>query len=206
MLNKIVKIVGIGTIIGLRGLNAFGSDDYEIWDGQGPMPTEDVLIEKNSQEDDSEDDGMDLIYEEGSNRVRLGLRLNLCKQLIEDCEDSYWAIHDEAIIQELNEIVSTEKNFHNWCDQQDDWFNYQDYHMFYSCFLEACKYIYILKKVNEKNYLIPIDFCKRVNIAQKLRLAVHNDHLYNPNIKRFLKSFECRLEVAYNIEFDLINQ
>ena len=48
MLNKITKSIVFGVIIGVNGFCVWGSDDYEIWDGNGPMPTENVLIEYNS--------------------------------------------------------------------------------------------------------------------------------------------------------------
>ena len=158
MLNKITKLIGLVVIIGVNGLCVWGSDDYEIWDGNGPMPTENVLIEYNSNggiekiiifKDNPY--APELAYEEDESKPsygRIGLNLNLPEELIKDCEDKYWKINDEELKQELETVIATEENFHAWCDKQKK-VDYPDHFL-------RCKYAYIIKKANEKDYLTVI--------------------------------------------------
>ena len=181
MLNKIIKIVGIGTIIGLKGVNTWG--DYEIWDGQGPMPTENVLIEYDSKggikkviifKDDPYAPKYVCVEDETDPHYGfIGLRLNFPEELIQDCEAMIWRIQDETWIQELEEIVSSEENFHAWCDKQE-FFDNSGRNFFFS----AKTYAYILKKVNEKNYLVSGDFCKRVGLSLVLRSIHQKGYTY----------------------------
>ena len=47
----------------------------------------------------------------------VGIKLNLPKKLIANCKSEYWKIYDDALIQELEEIVSMEETFHNWSNK-----------------------------------------------------------------------------------------
>ena len=128
MLNTITKLIWLGIIIGLSEFCAWGSDDYEIWDGNGPMPTENVLIEYDNTGGikkviifKESSNAPKLAYEEDETKPsfgRIGLKLNLPEELIKDCEDKYWKINDEELKQELEAVVSTEQKFLAWCDKQ----------------------------------------------------------------------------------------
>lgn len=210
MLNKLIKIIEIAAIIGLNGLDVWGSDDYEIWDGTGPMPTENVLIEYNPSGGikrvivfkNTNDPIPELVYEEDETKENygetIGLRLNFPEELIQDCEYKRWKIRDEILLQELDEIVATEENFHNWCNEQEQ------KKSSYSGFDLRCQYAYILKKVNEKNYLVPGDFCKQVNLGSKLR-SIHEkgvtycmSGLYNDTpVGRYIGSLESIIEYEW---------
>ena len=138
MLSKITKLIGFGVIIGLSGLCAWGSDDYEIWDGNGPMPTENVLIEYNSNggiekviifKDNPY--APELAYEEDETKPsygRIGLKLNLPEELIKDCKHKYVQLNDETLKQELD-IVN--QQIENKDKQYEDYF--QDIHHCRSC-------------------------------------------------------------------------
>ena len=91
----------------------------------------------------------------------------------------------------MEEIVSTEENFHAWCDKQE-FFDNSGRNFFFS----AKTYAYILKKVNEKNYLIPWNFASRLKIGEFLE-AIYNKGftycmrgLYSSNSDgRYLRNF-----------------
>ena len=118
----------------------------------------------------------------------MGIRLNVPEKIIQKCEDEWWKIRDENKIRELEEIVSTEENFHAWCDKQEE--------VLYPNKDLICVYAFILKKVNEKNYLIPWNFASRLKIGEFLE-AIYNKGftycmrgLYSSNSDgRYLRNF-----------------
>lgn len=74
---------------------------------------------------------------------------------------------DKALKQELKIAISTETKFHAWCDEQEDT-EYDIQKTRNLCF--SCAYM--LKIANEKNYLIPGNFCKRIELDYILR-SIH---------------------------------
>ena len=154
MLSKITKLVCAGAIIGVNGLCAWGNRIDVFYEGGPTLVAEGIDgVELPTELSDPSHD----LWDEYDPYVKfVGIRLNLPQELIADCEDKYWKIHDDALIQELEEIVSTEEKFHDWCDKQER-ITYTD------CFL--CKlYSFILPTINKKNYFISSDFCKRVKL------------------------------------------
>lgn len=211
MLNKLIKIIEITAIIGLNGLDVWGSDDYEIWDGTGPMPTENVLIKYNLSEGikrvtvfkHTNDPIPELAREEDQTKPsygRIGLRLNFPEELIQDCEDKHWKIYDENLKQKLEAIVASEKSFHAWCDEQEN----TEYNMLKT--RNLCRICaYTLKIANEKNYLIPGDFCKRVELNLILRTIHEKGAIYcmsglynNTPVGKYLKNLESLIEYNFN--------
>ena len=212
MLSKITKLIGLVVIIGVNGLCVWGSDDYEIWDGNGPMPTENVLIEYNSNggiekviifKDNPY--APELAYEEDETKPsygRIGLKLNLPEELIKDCKHKYVQLNDETLKQELDIVVSSEESFHAWCDQQKSIKSdfYQERHFYRIC-------AYILPTVSKKNYLIPGDFCKRVDLGTKVR-GIHEkgvtycmSGLYDHTpVGEYLDILEDVIELAHDLE------
>ena len=206
MLSKITKLIGLVVIIGVNGLCVWGSDDYEIWDGNGPMPTENVLIEYNSNggiekviifKDNPY--APELAYEEDESKPsygRIGLKLNLPEELIRDCEDAKWKINDEALKQELETVVATEQSFLAWCDEQEK--------VDYPSYCLRRKYACIIKKANEKDYLVPGDFCKRVDLGLTLRDIHEKGVTYCMNglydhtpVGKYLKTLETVIEYEF---------
>ena len=161
-MNTITKLIGFGVIIGLNGLNAWGNR-IDVFYEEGPTLVAEGIDGVELPEELS-DPSHELWDEYGSKLEFVGLRLNFPQELIDDCESEYWKIYDDSLIQELEEIVSTEENFHNWCNQQEK-IRYPNHNM-------RCINAYILKKASEKNYLIMKDFCKRINLESRM-IRIH---------------------------------
>ena len=158
MLNKIVKLIGLGVIIGLNGLSACGNRIDVFYEGEPTLVAEGIDGVELPAE--LSDPNHDLWYEYDPYVRFIGIRLNLPEGLVQDCESEYWKIYDEILIQELEEIVASEENFHAWCDKQKE-IRYPNHNT-------GCIHAYILKKANEKNYLIPKGFCKHVGLSNIL--------------------------------------
>ena len=167
MLNTITKIIGLGILIGLNKLNTCANRIDVFYEGGPTLVAEGIDgVELPAELSDPSHD----LWDEYDPYVKfVGIRLNLPQELIQDCENEYWKIYDEVLIQELEEIVSTEEKFHGWCDKQEI-IDHSDY------FLRR-KYAYILKKVNANNYFISGIFCKRVKL---------NNMLYNIRRRNYL--------------------
>ena len=187
MLNKITKVIGVGVIIGLNGLNAFGNridvirEDYPIYvvEGKDGIELPEALSDANNGE---------LWYEYEPLVEFVGIRLNFPEEIIQKCEDERWKIRDENKIRELEEIVSTEEKFHTWCDKQEE--------VLYHNKDLICVYAFILKEVNEKNYLISLDFCSKMKLGAIIitiyyKGATHCMSGLYPNTMggRYLKNF-----------------
>ncbi len=158
MFNKITKLIEFGAIIWLNGLCVCGNRIDVFYEGGPTLVAEG--IDGVELPTELSDPSHELWYEYGSKLEFIGIRLNFPEELIQDCEDKYWKIHDDALIQELEEIVSTEENFHNWCNKQEK-IDYPDHNT-------RCIHAYILKKANEKNYLLSKDFCNRINLEPRI--------------------------------------
>ena len=160
MLNKITKLICTGVIVGLNGLCALGNRIDVFHEGGPTLVAEGIDgVELPTELSDPNHD----LWDKYDPYVKfVGIRLNLPQELIADCEDKYWKIHDDALIQELEEIVSTEENFHNWCDKQENFDEKNSREIQYLLHL----YAYTLKKANEKHYLITKDFCKQVDLEE----------------------------------------
>ena len=158
MLSKITKLVCAGVIIWLNGLCVWGNRIDVFYEGGPTLVAEGIDgVELPTELSDPSHD----LWDEYDPYVKfVGIRLNLPQELIADCEDKYWKIHDDALIQELEEIVSTEENFHNWCNKQKI--------IYHSDYFLRRKYAYILKKVNANNYFISSDFCKQIELDRTL--------------------------------------
>ena len=127
MLNKIVKLIGLGVIIGLNGF---------------------MLA----------DEWPEFVEDENGNL--LGIRLHLPQELISDCEYKRWQFTNLEKKLILEEQFSTEEKFYEWCIHQE---------CFKNCDIFIGRmYALMFKIANEKNYLIPGDFCKRVNLGSIL--------------------------------------
>ena len=187
MLNKIVKLIGIGVIIGLNGLKTWGNridvirEDYPIYVVEGKDGIE--LPEELSDANNSE-----LWYEYDPLVDFVGIRLNFPEEIIERCEDKYWEIRDKNKIQELEEVVSTEENFYIWCDKQEE-IPYPNNDL-------ICTYAFVLKKVNEKNYLIPWNFASRIKLGEFLEAIYDKGFIHcmrglypNNPTGRYLRNF-----------------
>ena len=117
MLSKITKLIGFGVIIGVNGLCVWGNRIDVFYEGGPTLVAEGIDGVELPQE---LSDPNHELWDEYDPYVKfVGIRLNLPQELIADCECDYWKIHDEALIQELEEVVSTEENFHAWCDKQE---------------------------------------------------------------------------------------
>ena len=152
-LNTITKLIGVGVIIGLNGLNALGNRINIFYEGGPTLVAEGIDGVELPQElsDPSHD-----LWDEYDPYVKfVGIKLNLPEELIADCEDNYWRDYNKDLFQKLKEILTTEDKFHAWCDKQEKKYSYGMHHI----------YAYILKKVNEKNYLISLDFCEQVALG-----------------------------------------
>ena len=165
MLNKIVKLIGIGVIIGLNGFMLADEEPEFVEDEDGNL---------------------------------LGIRLHLPQELIQDCEDKYWEIHDKALRQKLEDIVLTEKNFHIWCNQQE---------IFNDCnpikFRDSIKkFAYIIKRANQKGYYVPGNFCRQIKL-KKIFVAISMKNLLcrfpDPNnpTEQYLRKLECLIEYNF---------
>ena len=97
--------------------------------------------------------GPEFVEDEDGNL--LGIKLHLPQELIADCEYKRWQFINLEKKSVLEERFSTEENFHAWCDKQETKYPYGIH----------CTYAYILKKANEKNYLISWDFCSKMDIG-----------------------------------------
>ena len=186
MLNKIAKIIGIGVLIMSSNIlkadtnlvEVINEDSYiEVITGRkGIILPEDLSNPNNVA-----------LWDEYDPYIKcIGIKLNFPEEIIQKCEDERWKIRDENKIRELEEIVSTEEKFHAWCDRQEKK---------YSCGMHHI-YAYILKKVNEKNYLISLDFCEQVALGSIIECIYYKgatrcmNGLY-PNTMggRYLKNF-----------------
>ena len=155
MLNKIVKLIGIGVIIGLNGLKTWGNRIDVSYEGGPTLVVESIDDIELPQE--LSDCTHELWNEYDDKFEYIGIKLNFPEGIIQICEDKHWQIHDENKIHELEEIVSTEENFHTWCNKQER-IDYPDRYFY-------CRYAYLFKIVNKKNYIIPWDFCRRMKLG-----------------------------------------
>ena len=154
MLNKITKLVCAGAIIGVNGLCAWGNR-IDVKQKDGPIQVIEGIDDIELPEGLSNPNNDDLWDEYDSYVDYIGIKLNFPEEIIQRCEDECWRIRDENKIRELEEIVSTEENFHIWCNKQEAKYPYGIHRI----------YAYILKKANEKNYLILWDFCSKMDIG-----------------------------------------
>ena len=106
MLNTITKLIGLGLMIGLNKLNTCANRIDVFYEGGPTLVAEGIDGVELPQE---LSDPNHELWDEYDPYVKfVGIRLNLPQELIADCECDYWKIHDEALIQELEEVVSTE--------------------------------------------------------------------------------------------------
>ena len=192
MLSKITKLIGFGVIIGLSGLCAYGNRIDVFYEGGPTLVAEGIDdVELPAELSDPSHD----LWDEYDPYVKfVGIRLNLPQELIADCEDKYWKIHDDALIQELEEIVSTEENFHAWCDKQKN-VDCLGRHL-------CSEYAYIFKTANEKNYFISGDFCLRTKLNYLLKSIFIRNWIClilepdNP-IEKYLQDLGCTMQVYF---------
>ena len=195
MLNKIVKLIGSIVIVALGGSNALGNTRgnrievtyYEI----GPKLVAEGLGYAHLPEE-LKDPNHELWHwtKYGCRYEYIGLKLNFPEELIQACESICWKIHDEKLIQELEEAMSTEGKFYNWCMEQRDFDQKTPEEVQYKLSI----YAYILKRINEKNFLLSKEFCRRVNITPKLSRIYLKE-----NTSHFLKA-EPQTEAEYYLK------
>ena len=163
MLKKITKLIGFGVIIGLSGLCAWGNRIDVFYEGGPTLVVEGIDgVELPAELFCSNDS---ILWKKYYFSVAyIGLRLNLPEELVQKCGDNYWKIYDEQVKQSLEKASATEESFHAWCDQQKEIDN--ENHIALRNFYRICAYM--LKIANEKNYLVPGDFCKRIEIHNVL--------------------------------------
>ncbi len=165
MLNKLVKIIEIAAIIGLNGLDIWGNR-IDVFYKDGPTIVIEGIDGVELPEELS-DPYHDLWSKYGNKIEFVGIKLNLPQELIQDCKCEYWKIQDEYLESRLQKAVSTEKKFHNWCEIQT--FPNNDPIKWKKLLY---KYAIILKVVNEKNYFIFWDFCKKIKL-DRILIDIH---------------------------------
>lgn len=102
--------------------------------------------------------GPEFVEDEDGNL--LGIKLHLPQELIADCEYKRWQFINLEKKSVLEERFSTEEKFHEWCEEQK---------CFYNNNLNSYRsYALMFKIVSEKNYLIPGDFCERIELGKIL--------------------------------------
>ena len=159
MLSKITKSIGFGVIIELSELCALGNRIDVFYEGGPTLVAEGIGgVELPAELSDLKSELWHW-NKYGSRFQFIGLRLNFPKEIIQDCEDKFCKIIDETLLQALEEIVSTQNKFHAWCKKQKS--SEETQHTLHL-------YAYLLKKVNEKKYFIPKEFCKRIDLGSKL--------------------------------------
>ncbi|MFQ6723442.1 MAG: hypothetical protein ACLRFH_03505 [Opitutales bacterium] len=170
MLSKITKLIGFGVIIGLSGLCALGNRIDVFYEGGPTLVAEGIDgVELPAELSDPSHD----LWDEYDPYVKfVGIRLNLPQELIADCEYKRWAIHDKNRIYELEKVILTEENFHTWCNNQKNFNN-----IGYFFYKSMSSYAYILKIANEKNYLIPWDFCRKIRLGSILKSIQMKDSI-----------------------------
>lgn len=102
--------------------------------------------------------GPEFVEDEDGNL--LGIRLHLPQELIADCEHKRWQFINFEKKFVLEEKLSTEEKFHEWCLSQEYFKNFD--------LIIGRTYALMFKIANEKNYLIPGSFCKQVNLGNIL--------------------------------------
>ena len=168
MLNKITKLVCAGVIIGLSGLCALGNRIDVFYEGGPTLVAEGIDgVELPAELSDPSHD----LWDEYDPYVKfVGIRLNLPQELIADCEDNCWQAYNKDLFQKLEEMLTSEDKFHDWCNQQKAPKDNQKRRL---CHI----YAYVLKVTNQKNYFISGDFCKKITL---------NDVLYNIRKKNII--------------------
>ncbi len=101
---------------------------------------------------------------EDENGDPIGIKLNLPEELIKDCENKFWTLKDETTKTELDNILSSQENFDEWCQKQTEIDNRNPVKLRNL----LCKYAYILRGANEKSYTLEGVFCKRVELGKIL--------------------------------------
>lgn len=104
-----------------------------------------------------------VIEDEGSGEP-IGIKLNLPQELIEDCQNKYWELKDEGEKAKVEAILSSQKEFDAWSENQDKIDNTKPRSLKKS----LCKYAYILFSANAKEYILNGNFCKKVELGRIL--------------------------------------
>ena len=192
MLNKIVKLIGLGAIVGLNGLSAWGNRIDVFYENGPTLVAEGIDGIELPQE--LSDPNHDLWYEYDPYVKFVGIRLNLPEELKKACEDKYWSIGYENLLQELEQIFITEKTFCAWCDSAKIFDNNK--------LLNLKKYAYIFKIANEKNYFISGNFCLQIKLNHLLkRILIQNKLclILDPDcpIEKYLQDLGCTIQTYF---------
>ena len=184
MLSKITKSIGFGVIIGLNGLCSYGNRIDVFYEGGPTLVAEGIDGVELPQE--LSDWTHELWNEYDDKFEYIGIKFNFPEGIIQICEDEYWKIYNEEEKQELEKLIHTEETFHDWCSKQER-IDYPD-HYFY------CRYAYLFKIANKKNYTIPWDFCKKIELGLildtiHLKGAIRCMPDYTTPIGKYIRSF-----------------
>ena len=93
-----------------------------------------------------------------------GIKLNLPEELINDCKDDFWTLKNDTTKAELDNILSSQESFNEWCEAQSPIDNKNPVIVRNA----LCKYAYFLLYANRENYTLDGSFCKRVNLGNIL--------------------------------------
>ena len=160
MLSKTVKIIGLLVIIEISKFNSYGNQIDVFFENSPTLVAEGlggIFLPKELTDPKSE---LWHCNKYGSRFQFIGLRLNFPKAIIQACKDMHWEIKDKTLISKLESVVSSQENFTIWCRKQKNFTEIQGLIHIYA---------YILEKINQKNYLIPKDFCRRIDLSAKIR-------------------------------------
>ena len=161
MLSKITKLIGFGVIIGVNGLCVWGNRIDVIRENLCTIIIEGINLPSELR------NAKHPLWNEYSDKIDyVGLKLELPEELIKACKDKHWIIYDKDEQKKLKEIISTEENFHIWCDAQKNQYNLRNLYQTYA---------YILRKASKKHYFIPSNFCKRADLYNTLVKIYYKD-------------------------------
>ena len=101
---------------------------------------------------------------EDVNGEPIGIRLNLPRELIDDCKDDFWTLSDDTTETELDDILRSQKSFDEWCKGRKE----IDETMSVKSWDVLRKYAYALAKANKEKYIINGEFCKAIDLGRVL--------------------------------------
>ena len=103
------------------------------------------------------------LFDEKENKA-IGIILHFPKAIINDCKHKFWMIHDEELKRSLDDAIKDQEHFNQWCIEQKEIDNRNPILLRNRLKILA----YVLAIANERNYVVDIEFCRRIELHQAL--------------------------------------
>lgn len=101
---------------------------------------------------------------EDENGEPISIKLNLPQELINICKNEYWALNDDVTKGKVENILTSQENFDEWCAKQEKIDNKNPVKLRNV----LRQYAYILLLANDNQYNLNGDFCKKVELDRIL--------------------------------------